>query len=45
MTTWTSDELTDPDVNDEVDSAYRTKYGHYAAHIIQAITSFGHHEL
>ncbi|MFC4502484.1 MULTISPECIES: DUF2255 family protein [Streptomyces] len=27
------------DVNDAVDSAYRTKYGHYAASIIKAITS------
>ena len=27
------------DVNDQVDAAYRTKYGRYAAYIIDAITS------
>ncbi|MGW3417363.1 DUF2255 family protein [Streptomyces phaeochromogenes] len=27
------------EVNDAVDSAYRTKYGHYAAYIVKAITS------
>jgi hypothetical protein len=27
------------DVNDELDTAYRTKYGRYAAHIIDSITS------
>ncbi|MEU6351728.1 DUF2255 family protein [Streptomyces sp. NPDC047072] len=29
----------DEETNDVVDAAYRSKYGHYAAHIIQAITS------
>ncbi|WP_105974308.1 DUF2255 family protein [Streptomyces geranii] len=29
----------DTTVNDAVDAAYRTKYGHYAAYIIKAITS------
>jgi hypothetical protein len=29
----------DDEVNDAVDAAYRTKYGHYAAYIIEAITS------
>ncbi|MER5432151.1 DUF2255 family protein [Streptomyces sp. NPDC002588] len=29
----------DVEVNDAVDTAYRTKYGHYAAYIIKAITS------
>jgi hypothetical protein len=29
----------DDEVNDAVDAAYRTKYGHYAAYIIKAITS------
>ncbi|MFD7408516.1 DUF2255 family protein [Streptomyces sp. NPDC059866] len=29
----------DDEVNDAVDAAYRAKYGHYAAYIIQAITS------
>ncbi|MFD4740199.1 DUF2255 family protein [Streptomyces virginiae] len=29
----------DQDLNDSVDAAYRSKYGHYAAQIIQAITS------
>lgn len=28
----------DPALNDEVDAAYRAKYGHYAADIIKAIT-------
>ncbi|MFF5010075.1 DUF2255 family protein [Streptomyces phaeochromogenes] len=27
------------EVNDAVDTAYRTKYGHYAAYIVKAITS------
>jgi hypothetical protein len=27
------------EINEAVDAAYRTKYGHYAASIIQAITS------
>jgi hypothetical protein len=27
------------DINDQVDAAYRTKYGRYAAYIIEAITS------
>jgi hypothetical protein len=32
--------LVDADeINDVVDAAYRTKYGHYAAYIIKAITS------
>lgn len=30
---------TDDEINDAVDAAYRTKYGHYAAYIIKAITS------
>ncbi|MFB8176017.1 DUF2255 family protein [Streptomyces sp. NPDC055966] len=29
----------DEEINEAVDAAYRTKYGHYAASIIQAITS------
>ncbi|MEV8546728.1 DUF2255 family protein [Streptomyces sp. NPDC051572] len=29
----------DDEVNDAVDTAYRTKYGHYAAYIVKAITS------
>ncbi|MGD6741430.1 DUF2255 family protein [Streptomyces sp. BH106] len=29
----------DPELNGHVDDAYRSKYGHYAARIIQAITS------
>ena len=29
----------DHDVNDQVDAAYRSKYSHYAAQIIDAITS------
>ncbi|MFD9514923.1 DUF2255 family protein [Streptomyces mirabilis] len=29
----------DHDINGQVDSAYRSKYGHYAAEIIKAITS------
>lgn len=29
----------DEEINDQVDSAYRRKYGHYAAYIIKAITS------
>ncbi|WP_406124390.1 DUF2255 family protein [Streptomyces sp. NBC_00989] len=29
----------DDKVNDAVDAAYRTKYGHYAAYIVKAITS------
>jgi len=29
----------DDEVKDAVDSAYRTKYGHYAAYIVKAITS------
>lgn len=28
----------DPTLNDQVDAAYRAKYGHYAANIIKAIT-------
>jgi hypothetical protein len=28
-----------PGLNDQVDAAYRAKYGHYAAYIIKAITS------
>ncbi|WP_405731258.1 DUF2255 family protein [Streptomyces sp. NBC_01537] len=31
----------DGEINSAVDAAYRTKYGHYAAHIIKAITSPG----
>ncbi|MGY0055241.1 DUF2255 family protein [Streptomyces sp. LZ34] len=29
----------DEEINDAVDSAYRRRYGHYAAYIVQAITS------
>lgn len=29
----------DGEINDAVDTAYRTKYGHYSAHTIQRITS------
>ncbi|MFD3308667.1 DUF2255 family protein [Streptomyces sp. NPDC058694] len=29
----------DDDINGEVDTAYRSKYGHYAAEILKAITS------
>ena len=29
----------DPDLNDQIDAAYRTKYRRYAANIIKAITS------
>ncbi|MFF3851297.1 DUF2255 family protein [Streptomyces sp. NPDC002328] len=29
----------DHDINGQVDAAYRSKYGHYAAEIIEAITS------
>ncbi|MER5182518.1 DUF2255 family protein [Streptomyces sp. NPDC002896] len=29
----------DEEINDAVDAAYRAKYGHYADHIIKAITS------
>ncbi|MFI6375697.1 DUF2255 family protein [Streptomyces sp. NPDC050546] len=33
-------EIDDADeINDAVDAAYRAKYGHYAAYIIQAVTS------
>jgi hypothetical protein len=32
-------EETDPDTNDQIDAAYRTKYGRYAANIIDSIIS------
>jgi hypothetical protein len=33
------DAAADNTVNAAVDTAYRTKYGHYAAYIVKAITS------